>query len=146
MDVTLSLQNWTRDSPPGALQMKFKWDIDDPLQSLVEACNSSLLPLSNVENFVISAQDLHSFNTEGPQCLEVLRQFSAAKSLSLGSMHIVRPVVFVLKRVIEEGMTDVLPAIQKLSVSGSLPAGSVQEAMEQFVAARGLPTLEACFL
>jgi len=57
-------------------------------------------------------------------------------------MHIVPPVAFVLKQVIEEGMTDVLPAIQKLSVSRSLPAGPVREAIEQFVAGRGLPAFE----
>jgi hypothetical protein len=60
----------------------------------------------------------------------------------MGSMHIVPPVAFVLKQVIEEGMTDVVPAIQKLSVSRSLPAGPVREAIEQFVAARGLPAFE----
>jgi len=53
-------------------------------------------------------------------------------------MHIVPPIAFALKQVIEEGMTDVLPAIQKLFVPGSLPARPVREAIEQFVAARGL--------
>jgi hypothetical protein len=42
----------------------------------------------------------------------------------------------------KEGMTDVLPAIQKLFVSGSLPVGPVRDAIEQFVAARGLPAFE----
>ena len=60
-------------------------------------------------------------------------------------MHIVPPpidaIVFVLKRVVEEEMTDVLPAIQELFVSRSLPAGPIREAIQQFVAARGLPSL-----
>lgn len=57
-------------------------------------------------------------------------------------MHIGPPVAFVLKQVTEEEMTDVLPAIQELSVSSSLPAGPVREVIEQFVAARGLPAFE----
>jgi hypothetical protein len=147
MDVTLSLQKWTRGSLPGALHLNFLCDADGPLSSLVEACNTSLLPLSNIENFNISAKDLNrdsqsGFNTEDPQWLEVLRKLSAAKSLSLGSMHTVPPVAFALKQVVEEGMTDVLPAIQKLSVSVSLSAGPDREAIEQFVAVRGLSETE----
>ncbi|KAN0118585.1 hypothetical protein V8E52_005008 [Russula decolorans] len=143
MDVTLSLQRRTRSSLPGALQLNFLCDADGPLPSLVEACNTSLLPLSNIETFEISARNLHpdcesGFNTEDPQWLEVLRKLSAAKSLSLGSMHIVPPIAFALKQVIGEGMTDVLPAIQELSVAGSLSAGPVREAIERFVAVRGL--------
>ena len=149
IDVDLSLQRWTRDSPPGALHFTFLCDADGPLPSLVEACNTSLLPLSNVKNIVISTRHLNrdsqsEFNTEDPVWLEVLRQFSAAKSLSLGSMQVVPPVAFALKQAIEEGMTDVLPAIQELSgyVSGSLPAGPIRESIEQFAAARGLSVIE----
>ena len=146
MDVDLSLQRWTRDSPPGALHFNFLCDVDGPLPSLVKACNTSLLPLSNIENFKISIQDLNmdwhpEYNTEDPAWLEFLRHFSAAKSLSLGSMRIVP--AFALKQVVEEGMTDVLPALQELSVSESLPAGPVLEAIEQFVTARrGLSVFE----
>ncbi len=143
MDVTLSQQRWTSGSPPGALQLNFFCVTHSPLPSLVEACSTPLLPLSNIENFDISTPDSESeFDTEDPQWLEVLRQFPAAKILSLESMHVVPPVAFALKQVIEEGMTDVLPAIQELSVSRSLSAGPVREAIEQFVAARGLSVFE----
>jgi hypothetical protein len=52
--------------------------------------------------------------------------FPAARSLSLGSMYIVPLVAFVLKQVIEEGLTNVLPAITKtcriqVSASGTCP-------------------------
>jgi hypothetical protein len=147
MDVTLSLQRWTRGSHPGALQLNFLCDTNGPLPFLVEACNTSLPPLSNVEKFDISTQHLNpdsqsGFNTEDPRWLEVLRQFSAAKSLYLGSMHIVPPVAFALKKAIEEGMTNVLPAIQELTVSRFLSAGPVREAIEEFVTARGLSVFE----
>jgi hypothetical protein len=147
MDVTLSPKTWTRGPLPGALQLNFLCDTDGPVPSLVEACNTSLLPLSNVKTFEISTRHLNpdsqsGFNTEDPRWLEVLRQFSAAKSLYLGSMHIVPPIAFALKKAIEEGMTNVLPGIQELTVSGSLSAGPVREAIEQFVTARGLSVLE----
>ncbi len=57
---------------------------------------------------------------------------------SLTGVHAVCAVAFTLKQVIEEGMTDVLPAIQSLSVSTPLSAGPVREGIEQFVTARGL--------
>ncbi|KAF8491234.1 hypothetical protein F5888DRAFT_1637760 [Russula emetica] len=147
MNVTLSSQRWTPGSFPGTLQLNFLCDTDDPLPSLVVACNTSLLPLSNIENFDISTRNLDpdsqsGLDTEDPLWLEVLRQFSAAKSLSLRSMHIVPPIASALKHVIEEGMTDVLPAIQELSVYKSLSAGPVREAIEQFVTARGLSVFE----
>jgi hypothetical protein len=147
MDVTLSPKTWTRGPLPGALQLNFLCDTDGPVPSLVEACNTSLLPLSNVKTFEISTRHLNpdsqsGFNAEDPRWLEVLRQFSAAKSLYLGSMHIVPPIAFALKKAIEEGMTNVLPGIQELTVSGSLSAGPVREAIEQFVTARGLSVLE----
>ncbi len=117
-----------------------------PLLSLVEACNTSLLPLrhlSNLKYFDISTRysnpDSQSEpNTVDPLWLEVLRQFSSARALSLKSMEFVPPITFTLKQVIEEGMTDVLPAIQRLSVTRPLSAGPVREGIEQFVTARGL--------
>jgi hypothetical protein len=102
-----------------------------------------LLPLSNIEKLQFSVsysyRDSQSiFKTEDPQWLEVLRQFSGAKSLYLGSMGFVPPVALALKQVIDEGMTDVLPAIRELTLSESLSAGPVREAIEQFATARGL--------
>jgi hypothetical protein len=150
VDVTLSWQRWTCGSRPATLQLNFLCHIEDgPLLSLVEACNTSLLPLSNsnIENSYISAghsnQDpLSGFYTDDLLWLELLRRFSAAKRLSLGSMDVVPPVAFALKQAIEEGIPDVLPAIQELSISRSLSAGPVLEAIEQFVAARGLSGFE----
>jgi hypothetical protein len=103
------------------------------------------LPVSKVETFHFStwhpAWHLRSeSNTGDPLWLEVLRHFFCCKGLlSLGSMHIVPPA---LKQVIEEEMTDMLPVIRELSVSGSLPAEPVREAIERFVTARGVPAFE----
>ena len=144
MDFTLSPQRWSRCPCPGVLQLKFLCDAGGPLPSLVEACNTSLLPLSNIETFGIRAKYSHygpgsesGIDTEDPRWLDVLRQFPAVKSLNLESVNIVIPVAFALRRVIEEGMTGVLPAIQELTVSRSPSIGPVREAIEQFVTARG---------
>jgi hypothetical protein len=145
IDVTLSSQRRKH----GSLKLNYLCDTDGPLPDLVEACNTSLLPLSNIENFRISAS-VRCFNlgsqsgldTEDPQWLEVLRQFSAAKSLYLASMHIVPAVAYALKQAIGEGMADVLPAIQELTASESLSPGPVREAIEQFATARGLSAFE----
>ena len=107
--------------------------------------SASISGASNIENLAFSTRHLNPdspFNTEGPQWLEVLRRFSAAKSLSLKSMYVVPPIAFALKQVIEKGVTDVLPAVQELSIFRSLSAGPVREAIEQFVAARGLSVFE----
>jgi len=81
---------------------------------------------------------------EDPLWLDVLRKFSAAKTLYLGSTRLVPPVAFRLKQIIEEEMTDVLPALQNLSICRptSFPSGPIREAIEQFIAARGLPAFE----
>jgi hypothetical protein len=139
MDISLS----PRDFLPGALHLIFLCDTDGPLTSLVEAFNTFSLPLSNIEKLQFSVsysyRDSQSiYKTEDPQWLEVLRQFSGAKSLYLGSMGFVPPVALALKQVIDEGMTDVLPAIRELTLSESLSAGPVREAIEQFATARGL--------
>ena len=141
MDVILSSSRRTHGSRPSALRLKFSCVTDGLLPSLVEACKTSLLPLSNIEKLQIftpnSDWDLQSeFNTV--QWLEIIRHFSAVKNLYLRSMCFVPPVAFALKQAMEEGITGVLPAIQKLTVCGSLPAGPVREAIEQFVTGRGL--------
>ena len=142
IDVTLSPQRGKH----GSLKFSFPYS-DGPLPGLVDVCNMSLLPLSNIESIRISTgrsnpDSRSGFNTEDPQWLEVLRQFPAVKILYLVSMRIVPPVAFALKRVIEEGMTNVLPAIRELSVSRSLSPGPAREAIEQFATARGLSAFE----
>ena len=145
--ITLIPQRSTPESFSGALQWNFLCDTDRPIPTLVEACNTSLLPLSDIESYSISAAPYinldpqSGFNMEDLPWLKVLRQFSAAKSLSV-STHIVPPVAFALKQVMKEEITDVLPAIQELSVSMGLRAGPDREAIERFAAARGLSVFE----
>ena len=127
MNATFS-QPWAPGS--GVLELlRVFCNSEGPLLSLVEACDSSLLPDSKVEKLSFSRRIHYGW--------KFCADFSAAKSFSLGSIHIVPPVALALKQVIEEGMTDVLlPAIRELSVSGSLSVGPVREAIERFVTAR----------
>ena len=141
--VTVSMRTFSPGC--GVLQFGALYPSEGPLPTLVQACSSSLLPLSDTQYLSITtpeSQSHPSFDTGVTQWVDILLPFSAAKKLSLGSMHIVQPVAFALKQVVEEGMTDVLPAIQKISVVRSLPVGPVREAIEQFAAARGLTAFE----
>ena len=145
MDVTFSSLRRTHGSPPRALRLDLSFVGDGLLPALVEACETSLLPHSNIEKLHISARgsywDSQPDSADAAQWLEFLRHFSSAKSLYLGSRYFVPTVAFALKQATEEGITGVLPAIQKLTVCGSLPAGADREAIEQFVAARGLSSV-----
>jgi hypothetical protein len=146
INVTVAMHTLAPGS--GVLQLKVLYfSPDGPLPTLVQACSPSLLPLSTTQRLNITTQFSYwqshiILDTGCRQWVDILRTFSAARSLSLGSMHIVPPIAFMLKQIIDEGMTDVLPAIQKLFVATSVPAGPVREAIGQFVAARGLPDFE----
>jgi hypothetical protein len=87
MSVTLS-QPWTPGS--GVLELRVWWRLcDSSLASRLQSIKSSF-------SYLVSGLDIHSLNsvTEGPPWLGVLGQ------------HIAPPVAFLLKQVIEEGMTD----------------------------------------
>ena len=143
-DINVRLAMQTLTSGCGLLSLHLFGPKDRPLSTLVQACNPLMLPLSNVQSLNITTCNPYSraYSTGATQWVDILRPFSAAKRLSLESMCIAAPVAFVLKQVMEEGMTDVLPVIQELSMLEFLPAGPVREAIEQFVAARGLSAFE----
>lgn len=141
MVVALSQKTYTHDSSMLSLTVLHS-ESDRELQSLVEVCSSSLLPLCNVESLEIinNRQGWRSHlenNTGDSKWLEVLRRFPAVKYLFL-SDDIVSSVSRTLINGDGEKETEVLPAIQKLSIGGSLPSGPVQEAIERFLARRQL--------
>jgi hypothetical protein len=133
MNVTLS-QPWTPDS--GVLEFacllrlrnlkahfRLWWG---PLRHLV----ASRLQSRNLSFiFLLGIQlGIHSLDLTWRDSLwlQVLRRFFCSKGFSLGSMHIVPPVVtFALKQVIEEGMTRVTCDTRTfriwVSVSGTCP-------------------------
>jgi hypothetical protein len=68
--------------------------------------------------------------------VELLRPFTAVKGLYI-CQNLAAHIAPTLKE-LGERVTEVLPALKTLFLEGSLPSGPVQEAIDQFVAARQL--------
>jgi hypothetical protein len=71
------------------------------------------------------------------QCLELFHLYTAVKDLYI-SYEVISNIAPALQKPIGERVTEVLPALQSLFLEKPLPSGSVQEAIDQFVAARQL--------
>ncbi|KAI0287731.1 hypothetical protein BC826DRAFT_1108236 [Russula brevipes] len=121
------------NSAPGGL------DFDSRLSSLARIYNSTLPPLTTLESLHITEGPrfpptwLHSVGNS--QWLDFLHQFTTVKNLYLSdelSLH----VAPVFRELVAEGRTDVLPTLQNLFLGGRRPSRRVQEAIEQFLAAR----------
>ena len=69
--------------------------------------------------------------------LEVLHTFTSVKRLYL-SKEISSFIAPILQGLLEERATELLPALQRLSLEGLVPRGCVEEVIKQFVAARQL--------
>jgi hypothetical protein len=74
---------------------------------------------------------------EGMQWLEVFRPFTSVKNLYV-SKEFAQYIASALKDLVGERMTGVLPALETLFLEEPHPSGPVQEAIEQYVAARQL--------
>ena len=77
---------------------------------------------------------------EGSQWLELLRPFTGVKTLSISEEFTPR-VASALQELVGERVTEVLPTLQALILEETSLSGPVQEAIEQFVAARQLVNL-----
>ena len=124
------------------------------LWSLAQVGSASLLPLSKVESLEISSEllkwQLHEeeeHTEEDAQWLNVLQPFSAVKNLYPHD-NTLPSLAYALKEVPEEQVTEVLPALQAVSMDEPVPPGpvdepsppAVQEAIERFIAMRRLST------
>ena len=122
------------------------------LQSLAEVGSASLLPLSKVESLEFSSElltwQLHEEHTEeDARWLNVLQPFSAVKNL-YPHENTLPSFAYALKEVSEDRLSEVLPALQELSIDEPHPPGpvdkpsppAVQEAIERFIAMRRLHT------
>ena len=121
------------------------------LWSLAQVGSASLLPVSKVESLEISSEllkeQLHQEHTEEDgRWLNVLQPFSAVKNL-YPQENTLPSLAYALNDVPEERITEVLPALQGLTMDEPLPPGpidtpsapAVQEAIERFIAMRRLP-------
>ena len=122
------------------------------LRSLAQVGSASLLPLSKVESLEISSEllnwQLHEEHTEeDARWLNVLQPFSAVKNLHPHG-NTLPSLAYALKEVPEERVTEVLPALQGVTIDEPYPPGfldrpsppAVQEAIERFIAMRRLST------
>jgi hypothetical protein len=109
------------------------------LSFVAQVCSSSIPQalISAIERLSIQ-NELHWPDDNGnSRWLEIFRPFAAMKYLSVFSKSMPH-IVPALKELAGKRVTEVLPALQTLSLYGPLPPGPVRETIKQFVAARQL--------
>ena len=111
---------------------------DWQLSSLAQVCGSIFIPaiehleIREVLHSALSWQD----DIETGQWLELLHRLTAVKDLRISHEFMLR-IAPTLQELVGGRATEVLPALQTLSLQGTLPSG-VQETIDKFVAAREL--------
>jgi hypothetical protein len=139
INVTLFRQKGTADHRTLQLGISSK-PLDWQLSSLAQL-GSLFLPPFSLEHFGIYedqySQALWQDDIESAQWLELLHPYTAVKDLEL-SRQLVRHVIPALGQLTGERLTEVLPALQTLSLPGPQPSGRVNKAIRKFTAARQL--------
>ena len=127
---------------PGTLEISIPYTRREPdrqLSYIKQVCNSSLHPLSTVENLYI----VHHYGRrawkyvtiENTLWLGLLLPFTAVKNLYL-CKEFAPGIAAALQELVEGRITGVLPSLQNVFVEGLEPSGLFQEKIGQFVAAR----------
>jgi len=115
--------------------------LDWQLSALPQVLNSFLSSLSTLDSLEIEVphEDWEG-EIEVIQWQEFLHPFTAVKEMTLKDEASVRLVAPALRELARERATEVLPALQDLSLttSGWSPSGPLKEAIEQFIATRRL--------
>jgi len=115
--------------------------LDWQLSTLPQVLDSFLPSLSTLESLeiAVSHEDWQG-EIEVIQWQEFFHPFTSVKIMSLQDEASVRLVVPALQELSRERATEVLPALQNLSLttSGSSPSGPLKEAIEEFIATRQL--------
>ena len=114
---------------------------DWQLSSIEQVCNSSLDPLSMVEDFYIEHRYLRTVwkndVIEKTLWLQLLPQFTAVKNLYLFK-EFAPGIVAALQELAGGRITEVLPSLQNIFVKELEPSGPFQENIERFVTAQRL--------
>jgi hypothetical protein len=116
---------------------------DWQLSSIEQICNSSLPPLSTVEELYIERDPLERVSQidaiENTLWLQLLLPFTAVKNLYL-SKEFAPAIAAALQELVGGRITEVsrLPSLQNIFVEGLEPLGPFQEKIGQFIAARQL--------
>ena len=127
---------------PGTLHIEVSCKEPDwQLSSMEQACNSSLHPLSTVENLYIEHQYRQLVwkddAIENTLWLQLLLPFAAAKNLYL-SKEFAPGIATALQELVGGMTTEVLPTLQNILVEKLEPSEHFQKSIEQFVATRQL--------
>jgi hypothetical protein len=139
--ASVTFRYLTSESGYGDLQINiFCGEPDWQLSSIEQVCNSSLHPLSTVEDLYID----HEYSElvwkddaiENTLWLELLLPFTAVKNLYLSKEF--APGIAAALQELVGGITEVLSSLQNIFVEGLEPSGPFQKNIEQFVAARQL--------
>ncbi len=117
--------------------------LDWQISSLAQVCSTSFPPLPTLERLDIDIEKDRDSplewqdDMEDAQWLELLHPFVSVKDLGLSkdSVPLVAPA---LQELSGERVTEVLPALQNLFLTGPQPSGPVMEAIGKFTAARQL--------
>jgi len=115
--------------------------LDWQLSALPQVLNSFLPSLSTLESLEIEvSHDDWQGEIEVIQWREFFHPFTSVKIMTLQDEASVRLVVPALRELSGERATEVLPALQNLSLptSGWSPSGPLKEAIEEFIATRQL--------
>jgi hypothetical protein len=127
---------------PGTLMIAISCrEPDWQLSSIEQVCNSSLRPLSTVEDLYIEHQypllGWKNDAIENTLWLQLLLPFTAVKNLYL-SKQFAPGIAGALQELVGGRTTEVLPSLQKIFVEGLEPSGPFQKSIGQFVAVRQL--------
>jgi hypothetical protein len=116
---------------------------DWQVSSLEQICTLPLLPLSKLEDLYIhehsSLESSWQDNVDDMQWLELLQPFTAVKNLYLSKEFAPR-ILPALQELVGSRATEVLPTLQNILLEELAQTRPVQEAIEQFVAARQVTT------
>ncbi|KAI9463765.1 hypothetical protein F5148DRAFT_194526 [Russula earlei] len=132
----------TNDSPEFSLEIKCR-KLDRQLSSLAQVCSPSLLLLSTLvrldieDPFIPNPRSYWKDDLETTRWLELMGPFTAVKDLCLSS-QVAQYVCQALEELAEERVTEVLPELQNIVLSGFRPLESIPKYIQGFVAARQL--------
>ena len=129
----------------GKIRVEIASSPSNQLLSLAQLCSSSIPQpfISAVEHLYVVEGAPHDERLRGDiekspaQWLELLRPYTAVKNLYI-SWQFAPHIALTLQELVGERVTEVLPALQTLFLEKIPPVESIQEPVEQFVAARQL--------
>ena len=131
-----------REEDRGALQLKISCEpLDWQLSAVTQVLNSFLTSLTTLESLQIAVYpNRWQGEIEDIQWRELFHAFAYVKKMTLEGEATIQLVVPPLPEFAGEGATEILPALQNLSLTTYdwQPSGLVKEAIDQFIATRQL--------